>query len=61
MHSAVAMTAVMLADADMRTPLVDAAVESVPGDDETLAAAREGIARLNRRHGLAPRDACRRR
>ncbi len=27
---------------------------SMPGDDATLAAAREGIARLNRRHGPAP-------
>ncbi len=32
----------------------DATTENVPGDDETLAAAREGIARLNRRHGAAP-------
>jgi cyclic beta-1,2-glucan synthetase len=34
----------------------DARAENVPGDDETLAAAREGIARLNRRHGPAPGD-----
>jgi cyclic beta-1,2-glucan synthetase len=33
---------------------VDAPVESVPGDAEMLIAAREGIARLNRRHGPAP-------
>ncbi len=30
---------------------LDAPTESMPGDDETLGAAREGIARLNRRHG----------
>jgi len=29
----------------------DAPAERMPGDDEALAAAREGIARLNRRHG----------
>ncbi len=33
---------------------MDAPTESMPGDDETLGAAREGIARLNRRHGAAP-------
>ena len=33
---------------------LDAPTESMPGDDETLGAAREGIARLNRRHGTAP-------
>ena len=33
---------------------LDAPAESMPGDDETLGAAREGIARLNRRHGAAP-------
>ncbi len=33
---------------------LDAPVASVPGHDDTLAAAREGIARLNRRHGAAP-------
>ena len=32
----------------------DAPAAGVPGDDQTLAAAREGIARLNRRHGAAP-------
>ena len=33
---------------------LDAPAESMPGDDETLGAARERIARLNRRHGAAP-------
>ncbi len=33
---------------------LDAPTESMPGDDETLGAAREGIAHLNRRHGAAP-------
>src|SRR5881628_1373954 len=33
---------------------LDAPTESMPGDDETLGAAREGIARLNRRYGAAP-------
>jgi cyclic beta-1,2-glucan synthetase len=33
---------------------LDAPTEGMPGDDETLEAAREGIARLNRRHGAAP-------
>jgi cyclic beta-1,2-glucan synthetase len=32
----------------------DAAAETVPGDEELLAAARAGIARLNARHGPAP-------
>ena len=33
---------------------LDAPAESMPGDDETLGTAREGISRLNRRHGAAP-------
>ena len=45
-------------DGDLRFALLsdwtDAPAETVPGDDDTLAAAREGIARLNRRHGAAP-------
>jgi cyclic beta-1,2-glucan synthetase len=32
---------------------MDAPSDSMPGDDHTLGAAREGIARLNRRHGRA--------
>ena len=32
----------------------DAPSETMPGDAETLGAARDGIARLNRRHGVAP-------
>jgi len=32
---------------------LDAPAQSMPGDDETLAAARDGIGRLNRRHGAA--------
>ena len=32
----------------------DAPTATAPGDEETLAAAREGIERLNRRHGPAP-------
>ncbi len=32
----------------------DAAAETMPGDEELLAAARVGIARLNTRHGPAP-------
>ncbi len=32
----------------------DAASEHADGDDELLAAARDGVARLNRRHGPAP-------
>ena len=42
-------------DGDVRFAVLsdwtDAPAASAPGDDETLAAAREGIARLNRRHG----------
>ena len=45
-------------DGDLRFAILsdwaDAAAESVPGDADTLRAAREGIARLNRRHGPAP-------
>jgi cyclic beta-1,2-glucan synthetase len=45
------------ADGDIRFALLsdwpDAPEERMPGDDETLAAARDGIARLNRRHGAA--------
>jgi cyclic beta-1,2-glucan synthetase len=45
-------------DGDVRFAVLsdwtDAPAASVPGDDETLGAAREGIARLNRRHGSAP-------
>jgi cyclic beta-1,2-glucan synthetase len=33
---------------------LDAPAESMPGDDDTLGAAREGIARLNGRHGAMP-------
>jgi cyclic beta-1,2-glucan synthetase len=33
---------------------MDAPAEHMPDDDATLAAAREGIARLNRRHGAVP-------
>ncbi|HEX6260778.1 MAG TPA: glucoamylase family protein, partial [Woeseiaceae bacterium] len=33
---------------------IDAPNENMPGDDELLAAAVDGIAQLNRRHGLAP-------
>ncbi len=44
-------------DGDLRFAVLsdwmDAPVESMPGDDETLAAVRAGIARLNRRHGAA--------
>jgi len=36
------------------TDWLDAPTERMPDDDETLGAAREGIARLNRRHGAAP-------
>jgi len=32
---------------------LDAPAQSMPGDDETLAATRDGIGRLNRRHGAA--------
>jgi cyclic beta-1,2-glucan synthetase len=42
-------------DGDVRFALLsdwtDAPAESMPGDEEILATAREGIARLNRRHG----------
>jgi cyclic beta-1,2-glucan synthetase len=45
-------------DGDLRFAVLsdwtDATTESAPGDEETLAAAREGIERLNRRHGPAP-------
>ncbi len=36
------------------TDWADAPQETMPGDDELLAATIEGIARLNRRHGPAP-------
>jgi cyclic beta-1,2-glucan synthetase len=46
------------ADGDVRFAMVsdwlDAPTEHAPGDDEILAAARDGIARLNARHGPAP-------
>ena len=46
------------ADGNLRFALlsdwVDAPNESMPGDDELLATAVEGIANLNRRHGVAP-------
>ena len=45
-------------DGDVRFAILsdwtDATAASAPGDDGTLAAAREGIARLNARHGAAP-------
>src|SRR3984893_6163072 len=45
-------------DGDLRFALLsdwtDAPGESMPGDDELLAAAIDGIAHLNRRHGEAP-------
>jgi cyclic beta-1,2-glucan glucanotransferase len=45
-------------DGDLRfallTDWVDAATETLPRDDELVAAAAEGIARLNVRHGPAP-------
>ncbi len=45
-------------DGDLRFAVLsdwtDAPAEHVPGDEEALAAAREAIARLNRRHGPAP-------
>ena len=45
-------------DGDLRFALlsdwVDAPSESLPGDDELLAAAADGIERLNQRHGPAP-------
>jgi cyclic beta-1,2-glucan synthetase len=46
------------ADGDLHFALLsnwtDARTEREPGDEEILAAARDGIARLNRRHGAAP-------
>src|SRR2546430_3006248 len=43
-------------DGDLRFAILsdwtDAPAEHVPGDEEILAMAREGIARLNRRHGM---------
>jgi cyclic beta-1,2-glucan synthetase len=46
------------ADGDVRFALVsdwpDAATEHAPGDEEILTAARDGIVRLNARHGPAP-------
>jgi cyclic beta-1,2-glucan synthetase len=45
-------------DGDLRFALlsdwVDAPSESLPGDDELLAAAVDGVARLNKRHGPVP-------
>jgi cyclic beta-1,2-glucan synthetase len=45
-------------EGDLRFALVsdwtDAPHENMPGDDELLAAAVDGIAQLNRRHGFAP-------
>ena len=45
-------------DGDLRFAILsdwtDAAAESEPADADVLATAREGIARLNRRHGPAP-------
>jgi cyclic beta-1,2-glucan synthetase len=45
-------------DGDLRFALLsdwtDAPQENMPGDDELLAAAVDGIAQLNRRHGQAP-------
>ena len=45
-------------DGDLRFALLsdwtDASSESLPGDDELLAAAVDGISRLNKRHGPAP-------
>ena len=45
-------------DGDLRFALLsdwtDAPQETMPGDDELLVAAIEGIARLNQRHGAAP-------
>ena len=45
-------------DGDLRFAVLsdwtDAREERVPGDEEALAAAREAIGRLNRRHGPAP-------
>jgi len=46
------------AEGDLRFALLsdwtDAIAETVTGDDELLAVATEGVARLNRRHGPAP-------
>src|SRR5205809_373254 len=45
-------------DGDLRFAILsdwmDASTESAPGEARPVAAAREGIARLNRRHGAAP-------
>ncbi|HUX32874.1 MAG TPA: protein ndvB, partial [Gemmatimonadaceae bacterium] len=45
-------------DGDVRFALVsdwpDAPAEHLPGDEEIVAAARDGVARLNARHGPAP-------
>ncbi|MBI2203895.1 MAG: glycosyl transferase [Candidatus Rokubacteria bacterium] len=45
-------------DGDVRFAVLsdwtDAPSEAMPGDEAALGAAREGIARLNRRHGLVP-------
>jgi cyclic beta-1,2-glucan synthetase len=45
-------------DGDVRFAVLsdwmDAPTESTPGDEKNLAAAQEGIARLNRRHGPGP-------
>ena len=45
-------------DGDLRFALLsdwtDASSESMPGDDELLAAAVDGISQLNKRHGQAP-------
>ncbi len=50
-------------DGDLRFALlsdwVDADTETLPGDDELLAAAREGISRLNQRYGPGSRRRCR--
>src|SRR5580700_8810358 len=50
-------------DGDLRfallTDWVDAATESLPGDDELLAAAASGIAGLNKAHGPAPEGGAR--
>src|SRR5207249_3371500 len=45
-------------DGDVRFAVLsdwtDATAERLPGDDGVLTAAREAVARLNRRHGPAP-------
>ncbi len=50
-------------DGDVRFAILsdwtDAPAARVPGDAQTLGAAREGIARLNRRHGGAPEGGAR--